>query len=156
MSDLSIKIAQTSEEIQDVRNLLLEYGELRKHDSALGNYEKELALLPGKYTIPEGVLLIAYFENEPAGCVAFQSFSDGICEMKRMFVLPRFQGNQIGKEMMKMLLKQAKKIGYKKMYLDTHPWMKPAQNLYQKFGFTQIERYNNNPTPGIIFFEKEL
>ena len=73
-----------------------------------------------------------------------------------MYVKPEFQGQKIGHQLITKLLIQAKKSGYQKMYLDTHPWMKSAQHLYQKFGFQEIERYNNNPTKGIRFFELKL
>lgn len=154
--DLKIEIAKSYQQIEAIRLLLSEYAQMRNHDSALGDYKRELENLPGKYATPKGALLIAYFNNQPAGCVAFQSFSESICEMKRMYVKPQFQGNKIGHQLIKELLIQAKKSGYHKMYLDTHPWMKAAQHLYQKFGFQEIERYNDNPTVGIRFFELKL
>lgn len=129
---------------------------MRNHDPALGDFEKELGGLPGKYAQPDGALLLAIYKNQPAGCVAFRKFDEGICEMKRMFVKPEFSGLGIGNQLVSEIIFTAKKSGFQKMYLDTHPWMKPAQHLYKKFGFKEIPAYHFNPTKGIRFFELKL
>lgn len=142
--------------IAAVRNLLWEYGRLRNFDAALGDYEQELAQLPGKYAPPRGCLLLAQVGTTAVGCVAFQALETGICEMKRMFVLPDYQHQGIGSLLIGELVGQAKAAGYERMRLDTHPSMEAAARLYQKLGFGEIERYNENPTPGIRFFERVL
>ncbi|MEL7532481.1 MAG: GNAT family N-acetyltransferase, partial [Bacteroidota bacterium] len=139
-----------------LRILLEFYGELRKHDAALGNYQAELASLPGKYAPPQGCLLLAHDQKQAVGCVAFQSLGEQICEMKRMFVLPDYQAQGIGFRLVERLLEEARKAGYQFMRLDTHPHMQRAAKLYQSMGFYPIKRYNQNPTPGIRFFEKVL
>ena len=51
---------------------------------------------------------------------------------------------------------EAERIGYEKMRLDTISSMKAAINLYQAFGFYEIEPYYDNPVKGAIYFELEL
>src|SRR5829696_4018773 len=58
--------------------------------------EKELSGLPGKYSMPEGRLLLAFHNDEPAGCVALRKIDTESCEMKRMFVYPEFHGKGVG------------------------------------------------------------
>lgn len=153
---IKIVKAESPSHIEAIRTLLQEYAEMRNHDAALGDYQKELQQLPGKYASPDGCLLLAYFDSKPAGCVAFQKIGEGICEMKRMFVSQSFQGFGIGKQLLFNIVLEAQKAGYQLMRLDTHPWMKQAQKLYTGFGFYEIKAYNNNPTKGIRFFEKKL
>ena len=150
---LVIEVAQSPLQIQGVRQLLEEYGELRKHDAALGDYTLELAKLPGKHAPPEGSLILATWNGEAAGCVAFRKIGEGICEMKRMYVSPNFRGKDIGKALVRKIIEEAKSRPYEIMRLDTHPWMEAAQKLYQSFGFKEVEAYHYNPTPGIRFFE---
>ena len=139
-----------------VQNLFTQYGISREFDVALGDFDDEIVNLPGKYSFPEGALFLALDDEHPAGCIAYQKLSDEICEMKRMFVLEDFRQRGIGMELAVTLLGQARSQGYQKMRLDSHPSMSEAHALYEKLGFYEIERYNENPIPGIRFFEKEL
>jgi len=153
---IKIQIAKTPAQLDSVRTLLREYADIRSYDKAMGDFEKELQQLPGKYQAPEGILLIAYWKDSPAGVVAFQQLEEHVCEMKRMFVSEKFRGLKVGVELVKAIVKQAKEMHFKRMMLDTHPWMTKAQNIYQREGFVPTKRYNNNPTEGIRFFEKNL
>lgn len=139
--------------LSHIRHVLNAYGLWRGHDAALGNYQEELARLPGIYGPPSGGLLIAYAREQPAGCVAFKPQDKGICELKRMFVLPQFRGQKIGKKLLSFAKENALKQGYHTMRLDTHPHMYEAICLYLAAGFVEVGRYNDNPTPGIRFFE---
>jgi hypothetical protein len=42
------------------------------------------------------------------------------------------------------------------MRLDTLPTMDAARALYLSLGFRSIERYNDNPIEGVLFFELAL
>lgn len=159
MSDITvirIEEAFTAAQIQSVRDLLLAYGQSRNFDAAMGNFQHEMKYLPGKYAAPQGALLIAYFKNEAAGCIALQKIGEGICEMKRLYVSPELRGEGIGKQLILEIIKKAKQLAYHTMRLDTHPIMVKAQELYQALGFYETERYNDNPTEGIRFFEIKL
>lgn len=153
---LSIKIVHSAVEIQQIRELFLTYAESRGFDAALGDFQAELDTLPGKYASPAGCLLLATKADKALGCLAYQRLDEEICEMKRMFVLPDYRGQGIGNQLVKRLLTEAHSAGYQRMRLDTHPQMQQAARLYQRLGFYPIARYNQNPTPGIRFFEKIL
>ena len=42
------------------------------------------------------------------------------------------------------------------MLLDTLPFLKSAINLYKKYGFYQIESYNDSPMADSIFMKLDL
>jgi len=150
---LVIEEVKTPAQIQAVRELLITYAKSRGFDAALGDFDKELATLPGKYGPPEGALLLAKWQGKEIGCVAFQKIGENICEMKRMYVDPDYRGKRIGKSLIEALIEMAQSRPYEIMRLDTHPTMTTAQALYQSMGFKEIDRYNDNPTPGVRFFE---
>jgi ribosomal protein S18 acetylase RimI-like enzyme len=153
---IHIRKPESEEDIEIARELILEYGRLRNFDAAMGDYEKELAELPGEYSFPNGSLLIAFYNDDPVGCVALRMIDDDFCEMKRLYVKPEFRGREIGKALVRRLIKEACQIGYKFMRLDNHPWMKEAESLYLSVGFKEIEAYRFNPTKGVKFFELDL
>lgn len=147
-----IRQARNAGDFEASRKLLETYGRLRGYDKALGDFQSELAKLPGDYSL---LLLAHNREGESVGCVAIKKLGPGICEMKRLFVLPAYQGKGIGKALSEQIIKEASK-NFDFIRLDTHPSMKKAQILYKALGFYEIPRYNDNPTPGIRFFEKKL
>ncbi len=156
MASTSIYQIDEPKVIQDFRDLLWEYGSSRKFDAALAGYQAELDGLPGKYGSPGGCGLIAYQQLQPAACIAYRRLDQDYCEMKRLYVSPKFRGLGLGRQLVAALLKKAKTANYQFMRLDTHPSMLAAQGLYKSFGFKEIERYNDNPIPGIRFFEMSL
>lgn len=122
-------------------------------------FEDELATLPGKYAPPDGDLLLARWGGEAAGCAALRRLDDRACEMKRMFLYPRFHGRGIGRALGEALLGHAKASGYAVMRLDTSLRQQEAQSLYRKLGFRQIEPYYELPSPlreWLVFMERDL
>lgn len=135
----------------------------REYEAWLGlslcfqNFEQELAELPGAYAEPEGRLLLAYCNEELAGCVALRMIGRNTCEMKRLFVRERFRGKGVGRSLVKAIIRNAKAIGYRRMRLDTiPPKMNDAIVLYRNLGFKEIAPYYHNPVPGAIFMELKL
>jgi GNAT superfamily N-acetyltransferase len=121
--------------------------------------EKELASLPGKYAMPEGRLLLATIDGEPAGCVGLRKIDDKRCEIKRMFVYPKFHSQGVAFAMAQYLIAEAKSIGYETMLLDTSFRQTEAQNLYQKIGFQKIKPYYEMPKKvedWLVFMEMKL
>jgi putative acetyltransferase len=62
-----------------------------------------------------------------------------ICELQKMYLAKEARGKGIAKELMQKCLIFAKQVGYDKCYIETLPFMKDAQKLYVKSGFTYID-----------------
>jgi ribosomal protein S18 acetylase RimI-like enzyme len=102
-------------------------------------------------------MYIAVVDGESAGCIGLRKIGNGICEMKRLYVRKNARGLGIGKKLVEMVINDAKKIGYKKMRLDTLPdKMKEAQKIYKSWGFYEIEPYYYNPIDGVMYMELDL
>lgn len=74
-------------------------------------FDEELRGLPGDYSPPRGCLLLATVEQQPTGCVALRPIDDEYCEMKRMFVYPRFRGQGSGLALAIRLIETARAGG---------------------------------------------
>jgi putative acetyltransferase len=122
-------------------------------------FEDELAHVREKYSPPEGDVLLARCDGEAAGCVALRRIDAAACEMKRMFVYPRFHGHGIGRVLGEAVLEAARASGYSVMRLDTSVRQAEAQALYRKLGFREIEPYYELPqalADWLVFMELEL
>jgi putative acetyltransferase len=146
----------TPEEIDSIRDLMLEYAASLGFDLAFQGFDQELAALPGDYAPPQGRLFLARCDRQPAGCVALRPLEAGVCEMKRLYVRPAYRGQRLGRRLAERVIAEARQIGYKWMRLDTVPSMRRAQDLYRSLGFYEIEAYRHNPIPGTSYLELVL
>lgn len=155
MSHVDISPANTSGDLLQVRQLFLEYEVSLGVSLCFQNFQTELATLPGDYAPPDGCLLIALYQKEVAGCVALKKLSDGVCEMKRLFVRPQYRGAKIGRALADRVIQHARRIGYGRMRLDTLPKLEAALALYKSLGFEEIAPYHDYPMCA-IFMELKL
>lgn len=164
-----VRAALDTKDVDSVRTLMREYGRhLADHPAGpehfcLSGLESELECLPQPYTDP-GVLLLAQVEGHPAGCTALKelpglSESSGAfsLELRRLWVRPEFRGMGVGRDLMQASISHARAVGARSIFLETIPAVMPeAGRLYAKFGFEEIEAYNNIRVPGIAFFRLNL
>jgi ribosomal protein S18 acetylase RimI-like enzyme len=122
-------------------------------------FDEELRTLPGQYSPPRGGLLLATMQQQAAGCVALRPIDDEYCEMKRMFVYPRFHGQGAGLALATRLIESARAAGYRAMRLDTSVRQTEAIGLYSRLGFRIIDSYYELPQKmrdWLVFMELEL
>lgn len=121
--------------------------------------EDELTLLSTSYGPPNGKTLLARQDGEVSGCCAYRNLSDGICEMKRLFVPPRFHGSGIGRRLCEAIIATARDDDFKLMRLDTATLLTEAIKLYRSAGFEDCAPYNDYPSelmPYLVFMERRL
>ncbi len=143
--------------LDEVRKLFREYLEELNENLCFQSTDEELVSPLKKYGLPFGSLLVAYVDDEPAGCIALQPLKEeGVCEMKRLYVRPGYRNKGIADALVIKLLAAAKEKGYKKMVLDTLERLQPAIKLYVKHGFVNTSAYYENPLPEVMYMEKVL
>ena len=160
---MSMKILAAYDFSQEIKLLFSEYTDILiegdpsfKEYLEIQNYDDELKHLEKKYGLPYGRLYLVYYNNEVAGCIGLKKIDEKNCEMKRLYVRPKFRGKQIGEQLIEKIIKDAKEIGYSYMLLDTLPFLKGAIYLYKKYGFYEIASYNNSPMDTSIYMKLNI
>jgi len=148
--------ARTSDHYHWVRRLFQQYADSLGFDLEFQDFSQELAILPGQYAPPQGCILLAVNAEEYIGCAALRLLKDNICEMKRLYVVPGFRGQKIGRALAQGIIDEARKIGYAYMRLDTIETMTAAKSLYRSLGFRSIKPYRYNPLDNPTYFELDL
>ncbi len=156
MSNHSIILATTSEDYAQAKGLFEAYQNFLGIDLSFQGFAAEVNSLSTIYGPPRGALLLARVQMDPVGCVGLRDLGDDIAEMKRMYVLPLFQGQGIGKALTIRFMAAAKLLGYDAIRLDTIPRLETAVGLYRRMGFREIEAYRHNPDPTALFLELKL
>jgi ribosomal protein S18 acetylase RimI-like enzyme len=155
---ISIRRAATAEDFAVAKMLFREYQRAIDVDLCFQSFERELETLADMYGAPAGALFLATrsTDGEPAGCVALRRLEPGICEMKRLYVRPDARGHHLGRELVEVLLGEARRLGYQRVRLDTLASMTAARALYGSLGFLKIPPYNEHPIEGTEFLELSL
>lgn len=138
------------------RRLVEEYAASLHLDLGFQDFAREVSDLAAQYSPPDGAFLLAEHTGEFVGCVALRKFSDCVCEMKRLYVIPAQRGQGVGRVLAEGIVAEARRLGYHRMLLDTLEFMLEAQTLYRSLGFAPTAAYRFNPVPGTSFLERWL
>lgn len=144
------------EELEEVREIFIEYANFLQVDLCFQNFEKELQTLHQVYFPPLGCIILAKDEKKVVGCIALKPIGEDICEMKRLYVKPAARGKALGKQLVEELIHFAKEAGYKTMKLDTITSLKDAIKLYRSKGFIETDAYVYNPLPEVLYLQLSL
>lgn len=120
------------------------------------NYDEEIEHLEDKYAPPRGQIYLVYLDGALAGCVGMKPSDGTHAELKRLYVRPKFRGNNLGEKLVRRIMDDARSAGYRYLRLDTLPGLKTALALYRRMGFYETEPYYECLVPGTIFMEYEL
>ena len=152
----TITPAADATDLAEIRGLFTEYARGLGVDLCFQGFAEELATLPGLYAPPRGALLLARKQAVPAGCVAVRPRGEGVCEMKRLYVRPEFRGSGLGRALAERIIETGRRLGYRRMVLDTLAHMRPALRLYDQLGFRPSTPYYHNPLPEVVFLSLAL
>jgi DNA-binding MarR family transcriptional regulator/predicted N-acetyltransferase YhbS len=104
---------------------------------------------------PAGAFVVATSDGEPVACGGVQTIGDGVGEIKRMWVHPDWRGAGLGSRLLRHLEGVCRELGHAVVRLDTNGTLTEAVAMYERAGYREIERYNDNPYAE-RFFAKRL
>lgn len=92
-------------------------------------------------TPPRGIFYLVAADGQVLATGGLRVIDDGVCELKRVYVRPADRGQRLGERIVHRLLDDARSFGYRRIRLDTEPFMTSAQALYEWFGFVDCAPY---------------
>jgi GNAT superfamily N-acetyltransferase len=93
---------------------------------------------------PSGAFVVLREDGVAVAGGGIRRLSDGVCEIKRMFVVPEARGRGFGRRVLEALEAAAVSLGYSRARLDTATSMTTAMALYSSAGYEPIPDYNGN------------
>ena len=78
------------------------------------------------------------------GSVAIHRFSDDTAELKALYLSENLRGQGWGYKLTDAAIGYARKQGYHRVVLDSMKSYTAARHLYDRFGFKEIDAYNDN------------
>jgi GNAT superfamily N-acetyltransferase len=114
------------------RRWIEQYFEMEAVDEFCLTNPDEAILQPG------GAILMALYDDVPAGTVALKKVDDTTYEFTKMAVDEAFQRRGIAAMLSHASLQKAKELGAHKVILYTNSMLAPAIKLYEKIGFRHV------------------
>ncbi len=128
---------------QDFASLNIEWLEkyfvVEPHDAELLERCEETIINPG------GHIFFAKVNQDIAGTFSLIRMEDGIYELGKMAVSPKFQGQKIGQQLMQFCIDFSKSQGWEKLVLYSNRILENAIYIYSKYGFVEIPMEENPP-----------
>jgi putative acetyltransferase len=103
--------------------------------------DPEVSDMFGTYNNPGSAFFVVEYDGKVIGCAGIAPLSSGdsdTCELRKMYFLSDARGLGLGQKMLDTCLSEAKKLKYKKCYLETVDRMNRAKKLYLKNGFKPL------------------
>lgn len=88
-----------------------------------------------------GAFLVAWRDGEPVGCGAVRALDAETAELKRMYVAPAARGTGLGRRLVEALEAEARRLGVRRLVLETGTRQQAALALYRATGFAPIPLY---------------
>jgi ribosomal protein S18 acetylase RimI-like enzyme len=106
--------------------------------------DRTSTVAPTEMVPPGGWFVLLAEDGRVVAGGGVRRLSDGIAEIKRMWVAPSLRGRGLGRRLLEELEAAAADLGYTRVRLDTAASMEAALALYGRAGYRAIPDYNGN------------
>jgi GNAT superfamily N-acetyltransferase len=119
--------------------------------------DNDLQDIPKNYFCGHGNFWLLMENKKLIGTIALRPLPDGCYELKRFFIDETYRGRGYGNRALQFVIDYAKGRNIKCIRLDTNRKLPGAMHLYGKYGFYEIEPYNEkSDTQHMKWFELRL
>jgi putative acetyltransferase len=89
------------------------------------------------------VLFVSEVDGELCGCCGIfptEGLPESCVELVKFYITKNFRGKGLGKKLMEKCIVFAKNSGFKSIYIESLPEFSTAISIYEKQGFTYMEK----------------
>ncbi len=112
---------------------------IEPHDALLLEQCEETIINKGGY------IFFAKTPNGIAGTFSLIKIEDGVYELGKMAVSPKYQGYKIGQQLLQYCIQFSKDQEWKKLILYSNRVLESAIYIYKKYGFIEIPLEDTPP-----------
>ena len=105
--------------------------------------DEESPAHPEQFLPPYGVFLVGVVDGTDVACGGLRLRSEGIGEVKRMYVAPSARRHGLARQVLAALLDHARSVGLTEVWLETGTEQPEARRLYESSGFLPMEPYGD-------------
>lgn len=89
-----------------------------------------------------GGFWVAIFNHEIVGCIGLQKLDDKNAGLRKMFVQKKLRGSEFGiaQKLFDRLTKEASRLRFENIYLDTPSVALASHRFYQRNGFIELDK----------------
>jgi GNAT superfamily N-acetyltransferase len=120
---------------------ITQYFRLEEKDSQSLNDPSQYILSPGGY------IGMAFVDEDAVGCCALIPLEEATFEVAKMAVTPAWQGRGLGRKLLEHVIREARQLQAKRLYLETNSRLRPAIRLYESLGFRHLAADRVIPSP---------
>lgn len=123
-----------------IRQVMTEFGAVGQGYSI---QDDEVDHMYEAYPAEDSVFYVVESQGQVLGCGGIGPLQGGdadVCELRKMYFLPKLRALGLGRRLLRMCLDEARSLGYGVCYLETLENMTAARQLYRQFGFEGLDR----------------
>lgn len=158
-----VSVASWPADTADVRTLVDEYVDWLALASGVDpgavqpSLLSELEAIEQWYAPPNGRMVLARIGGNAVGVVGIHMLERGVAEMKRVYLRSEARGQDLGRRMIDVSIREARRLGARRIVLETSPQVMPAAyRIYLERGFRPIPRYSQLDVEGVVAMELRL
>lgn len=160
-ASVRVTLAEGDDDWAEVGRLVRAYVASLGFDLGFQDPDAELADPVTSYGPPAGAALLAWTGDRPVGVTGVRPLRPGgppggDAELKRMYVEPAGRGLGLGRALGEAAVEQARRLGYRRLLLDSRASLDAACALYRRLGFVEVPPYRHNPFDDAVFMALDL